>query len=83
MIDEEKFLTAAEAADVAGVVPRTVHDWIKRGELPGRLLSRKSGYRVAQSDLYAYLRGQSALDRAGEALRGQGKIRDNRGHCYA
>ncbi len=50
---EEKYLTAPQAAELAGVSPATVRSWAQRGELlscyAGRLL------RIKDSDLRAYL----------------------------
>lgn len=68
-----KWLNAQEAADIVGVNLRTIHAWINSGQLPGTLITRKTGFRVNERDLHAFLRSRAVVAGAQEALRGQGK----------
>jgi excisionase family DNA binding protein len=51
----DRLLRADEVADRLGVHLQTVRAWLRSGELPGYLLSRKAGYRIRESDLAAFL----------------------------
>jgi excisionase family DNA binding protein len=54
----EKLLTVAQVAEVIQAHPRTVQRWIREGRLPARRLGgQKLGYRIAESDLEDFLKG--------------------------
>ena len=48
----EPFLTLDEAAEILRLHPRTVRDYVSRGELRGRLIGRR--WRFRQKDLDAF-----------------------------
>ena len=50
---DAKYYTLAEIADRLQVSWRTVHRWIKRGELPAHKLG--SDWRVAEEDMRKFL----------------------------
>ena len=50
-----ELLTVKEIAGALGVATYTVGDWIRKGQLRGVALSRRSGYRVRREDLAAFL----------------------------
>ena len=52
---DERMLTVAEIVELLQVHEQTVRRWIKSGELRAIILGRKSGYRVRESDLRAFL----------------------------
>jgi excisionase family DNA binding protein len=56
------FLTVEQAADEIQVHPETVRRLLRTGKLRGhRLGGRKAGWRIAMSDVVAYLSGGQAL----------------------
>jgi excisionase family DNA binding protein len=48
----ERFLTLTEAAQILRLHPKTVREYVHRGELQGRLIGRR--YRFRQKDLDAF-----------------------------
>jgi excisionase family DNA binding protein len=48
----EQILTLTEAADLLRLHPRTVREYVRRGELQGRLLGRR--WRFRRKDLDAF-----------------------------
>ena len=55
---EERWLTVAEIASRLKVHQQTVRRWLRIGQLPGRALGRKAGWRVRERDLDAFMRGE-------------------------
>ncbi len=51
-----QFLSVTDVADRLSVHPQTVRHWLRSGTLSGVALSRKSGYRISEEDLAAFLR---------------------------
>ncbi len=49
----ERLLTPKEAAEYIAVTPRTVKEWLRRGELTG--LKVKSMWRIRMSDLEKFI----------------------------
>jgi excisionase family DNA binding protein len=47
---EERFLTLKEAAEILRLHPRTVREYIRRGELSGRLIGRRWRFRRKELD---------------------------------
>ena len=66
MVDE-RMLTVAEIVDMLKVHEQTVRRWIKAGELRAIILGRKSGYRVRESDLRAFLAERDSFGDAKKA----------------
>lgn len=53
---EDRWLTVADVAGTLSVSDKTVRRWIKSGKLAALdLEGRKSGYRIRQSDLDAFI----------------------------
>jgi excisionase family DNA binding protein len=48
----EKFLTLREAADVLRLSTRTVREYIKRGEIKGKLIGKRWRFRRADLDAF-------------------------------
>jgi len=65
-MDGERWLTVAQAAEVAQVHPETLRAWLRRGKVPGNLISRRAGYRIRQSDLERFLSGDSRAEETRE-----------------
>ncbi|MGW4019324.1 helix-turn-helix domain-containing protein [Rhodococcus ruber] len=62
-----EFLTVAEVAEIARVIPRTVRMWIKSGKLTGYRAGAE--YRVHAAELHEFLRvGRVSVDPAIERL---------------
>ncbi len=75
---EDRWLTVGDIVQQARVHEQTVRRWLRSGELKGRNLRGKSGWRVRQSDLDRFLnpdlhppRPPKATDK-GEQKGGQG-----------
>ncbi len=68
-----KFLTAQQVADRLQVTPATVKRWLREGQLPGVMLGDRAGWRVAEDDLDAFLRGQGNRAYVGEREGTEGK----------
>ena len=54
-MSSERWFTVAEAADALRTHPETVREWLRRGLLRGTLISRRAGWRIAQSELDRFL----------------------------
>jgi excisionase family DNA binding protein len=52
-----RLLATPDVADYLGQKPRTIHDWIRKGELPGIKLGRR--WFIVEEDLLAYIRSRS------------------------
>jgi excisionase family DNA binding protein len=50
-VNDREWITVAEAAAILSVHPQTVRLWLRSGQLPGTLLSRKAGYRIKRADV--------------------------------
>ena len=50
-----RFYTVAEVAALLRVRVTTVQGWLRDGKLTGVAVSRKSGYRIAEADLEAFI----------------------------
>jgi excisionase family DNA binding protein len=62
MMSTRLFLTVEQAADEMQVHPETVRRLLRSGQLRGhRLGGRRAGWRIAMSDVVAYLSGGGAL----------------------
>jgi excisionase family DNA binding protein len=53
---EDRWLTVAEIAERLRVHEQTVRRWLRSGELPGRALGRKAGWRIREADLEEFMR---------------------------
>ena len=51
----ERWVDVQEIVNRLGVHEQTVRRWIKRDELPAIIFGRRSGYRVKESDLQAFI----------------------------
>jgi excisionase family DNA binding protein len=51
----EQWYTVQEVADLLQLHPQTLRAWLRRGDLPGTFLSRRAGWRIAASDLAAFM----------------------------
>lgn len=52
---DERWLTVAEICERLRVHEETVRRWLREGKLPGRAFGGRTGYRVRESDLEAFL----------------------------
>jgi excisionase family DNA binding protein len=52
---DERLYTVAQVAERLQVNPETVRRWLRSGELRGRLLGDKAGYRVEEGDLRNFI----------------------------
>ncbi len=53
MQDEDRLLTTEEVAERLRVTPKTVREWIQRGELEA--IDAGQGYRIFKRDLDAFI----------------------------
>ena len=60
----ERWLTVVEIVEQLQVHEQTVRRWLRDGRLPGRNLGGRSGYRVRERDLEAFLQGEPDGDQA-------------------
>ena len=65
MVDEQ-WLEVKDIVEKLNIHEQTVRRWIRDGELPALMFSRRSGYRVRASDLTAFLEAQ--MDKGKAAL---------------
>jgi excisionase family DNA binding protein len=63
MVDEQ-WLEVKDIVERLNVHEQTVRRWIREGELPALMFSRRSGYRVRASDLAAFLEAQMIQGKA-------------------
>jgi excisionase family DNA binding protein len=57
-VDEERWIDIQDVVQRLGVHEQTVRRWIKRGELPAIMFGRRSGYRIRERDLDAFIAAQ-------------------------
>lgn len=57
-VDEERYLTVAEAAERLKLAPVTIRRWLREGRMRGTLLSDRGGYRIPESEVGRILRGE-------------------------
>jgi len=53
---ETQWLTVQDVADRIKLHPETVRRMLKRGDLPGRFLGRRPGWRISEADLEVFMR---------------------------
>ena len=61
---DEQWLEVKDIVDKLTVHEQTVRRWIREGELPALMFSRRSGYRVRARDLDAFLEAQMEKGKA-------------------
>jgi excisionase family DNA binding protein len=54
----ERWLTIQQVCELVQVHEQTVRRWLNSGELPGRNLRGKAGWRIRESDLEDFMRKQ-------------------------
>jgi excisionase family DNA binding protein len=52
---DERWLEVKDIVDKLSVHPNTVRRWLKSGQLLGRNFGGRTGYRIRESDLNAFL----------------------------
>lgn len=52
---DEKWYTVAEIAELLKVHPSTVREWLRAGRLQGKGFGGRTGWRVSESQLRAFL----------------------------
>ncbi len=52
---DERWLEVKDVVARLNVHPNTVRRWLKSGQLPGRNFGGRTGYRIRESDLNAFL----------------------------
>ncbi len=55
MVNNTQWLTVNQIAERLQVHPETVRRWLREGRLVGRNFGGKSGYRVRETDLDAFM----------------------------
>jgi len=55
MVDVNRMYTVEDVATLLGVHEQTVREWLRAGRLDGKLLSRKSGWRIPGTDVLRFL----------------------------
>lgn len=61
MTVEDKWLDSGQIANTLGVTRDTVRRWIRDGKLNGVNVGGRTGYRVRQSDLNAFLQSRETM----------------------
>ncbi len=61
---DEGLLTVREVAERLRVHPDTVRQWLRAGRLHGRAFGGRTGYRIAERDLQAFLEAQPKKGKA-------------------
>jgi excisionase family DNA binding protein len=61
---DERWFTVEQIADLLQVHPETVRSWLRAGRLKGRAFGGKTGWRIRESELNAFLERE---DRPGKA----------------
>ena len=56
MAAQERWLTVEEVAERLDVTQETVRRLLRRGELPGMQISKRSGWRMRPEDVDAFIR---------------------------
>ena len=64
MVAEDKWLTVEQIAEQLQVTEQTVRRWLRSGALVGRNFSGRTGYRVRESELKAFLDREPGKGRA-------------------
>jgi excisionase family DNA binding protein len=64
MVDQAQWLTVAQIAERLQVHPETVRRWLRDGQIVGRNFGGRSGYRVRERDLEAFLDQDPAQGKA-------------------
>lgn len=58
-MEQERFLTVAEAAELLKINPETVRVWLRDGKMKGNKIGgRRIGYRIPESEVQRVLRGE-------------------------
>ncbi len=55
MVEPEQWITVAQIAERLQVHPETVRRWLREGRITSRNFGGKSGYRVRERDLEAFM----------------------------
>ncbi len=66
---DERFLTLHEAAEVLRLSPRTVRNYLKRGEIRGKIIGKRWRFRRADLDAF-FENAPSEWDFAGKNSQG-------------
>ncbi len=61
---QERKLTVRDVAKLTDVNEDTVRRWLTTGQLKGIRLSRKTGWRVSEADLVAFIEQRQAMTNA-------------------
>lgn len=54
-MENYKFYTPNDIANIMGVTERTVRDWVRKGKLKGIRLTDSKGVRISQQDLDKFI----------------------------
>ena len=57
-MEDERWLTVAQASERLQVHPETVREWLRTKRLRGTLLSRRAGWRIRYSEVERLLAGE-------------------------
>lgn len=71
---DEKWYTAAEVGDIFKVADYTVRDWLRSGQLEGILIANKTGWRVSESALQAFIAKRQVEAAARRIARRRGRV---------
>jgi excisionase family DNA binding protein len=61
---DERWFTVEQIAELLQVTEQTVRRWLRSGRLVGRNFSGRTGYRIRQSDLDAFLANENRQGKA-------------------
>jgi excisionase family DNA binding protein len=61
-MENERYLTVEESAQLLQVHEQTVRRWLRSGFLKGTLISRRAGYRIRRSEVQRVLDGGGDLE---------------------
>lgn len=56
VMTQERYLTVEQIAELLHVPETAVRGWLREGRLAGFMVSRKTGYRVAESEVDRFIR---------------------------
>jgi len=62
MVNSTQWLTVNQIAERLQVHPETVRRWLREGRLVGRNFGGKSGYRVSEANLDAFMSGEDPAE---------------------
>lgn len=65
------WLTSTDVAEEMGVHVKTVHRWIKKGDLPAMWLGGRTGYRITQEALDSFKLSRTVRKTAIDELAGK------------